>query len=587
MAEKWPDALKSGAVFAGPSLSACAKHMAEKAGFVLLPPARRGDVLAYASTFKILILLDGYFDWTLSVSHTEIKQAIRDGCAVYGASSLGALRAAEAKALGMVGIGRIFNDYSEGRVIDDDEVALLHAPKELGYVEVTIPLVNLRYTLQELAKHDLLILRQMEVLIDIFKSIFFKIRDWKAIHHALGLHFGVRLGARISKLFQDRYINQKQIDGEHALRFAISESNRVHRPPRHDKPAVVFISRYCALSGLDDLPLTVVAAVRSNFRANPISIGSADSLKDAMRNAHAEAVELASIETMPSESLRATFRELACTGGAIDPVSIQGCRKEKYHENRPIEWVKALDLKRKDTVLIPWSALAFSHDHMFDFSTNGMGVAQSSDAATLHALFEVIERHIVSTVAFGVNGCLDMTKLELFDPCDRLPVELQLWLSARCGGVFPLWIENSLGVHVFMTFISISKQTSSVNDGCKVSVGYACSDNIHEAFDRSIHEALRVHIAYISGARPGLKAGHHGQRAQKIKKILESIPRTGSFRYFKKNSLTDVSVRLRHISETLKENGFPRILSYSYPSIDKHTAVKVIIPGFQFNHLAF
>ena len=57
-----------------------------------------------------------------------------------GAGSIGALRAAELEAFGMVGEGRIFEAYRSGVLEpydtpfeDDDEVAVVHAPAELGY----------------------------------------------------------------------------------------------------------------------------------------------------------------------------------------------------------------------------------------------------------------------------------------------------------------------------------------------------------------------------------------------------------------------------------------------------------------------
>ena len=45
---------------------------------------------------------------------------------------MGALRAAELSAHGMVGVGRIFGWYRDGVVVDDSEVALLHADAEHG-----------------------------------------------------------------------------------------------------------------------------------------------------------------------------------------------------------------------------------------------------------------------------------------------------------------------------------------------------------------------------------------------------------------------------------------------------------------------
>jgi hypothetical protein len=63
---------------------------------------------------------------------------------VFGAAGIGALRAAELDAVGMRGIGKIFEGYRDGILRDDDEVAVLHGPEELGYPPLTEALVNIR-----------------------------------------------------------------------------------------------------------------------------------------------------------------------------------------------------------------------------------------------------------------------------------------------------------------------------------------------------------------------------------------------------------------------------------------------------------
>ena len=68
------------------------------------------------------------------------------GIHVYGAASIGALRAAELDVFGMRGIGRIYEDFRDGVLEDDDEVAVLHGPEELGYPPVTEAMVNIRAT---------------------------------------------------------------------------------------------------------------------------------------------------------------------------------------------------------------------------------------------------------------------------------------------------------------------------------------------------------------------------------------------------------------------------------------------------------
>ena len=68
---------------------------------------------------------------------------------------MGALRAAKLSPFGMVGVGRIFEAYRSGVLEpygdvlfeDDDEVAVIHGPPEMGYVALSEALVNIRATL--------------------------------------------------------------------------------------------------------------------------------------------------------------------------------------------------------------------------------------------------------------------------------------------------------------------------------------------------------------------------------------------------------------------------------------------------------
>jgi len=72
------------------------------------PPARKGDVYRIISSgVKTIILIDGVFHSAPSVWQRELLDAMEEGIQVLGASSMGALRAAELHQFGMVGFGVI------------------------------------------------------------------------------------------------------------------------------------------------------------------------------------------------------------------------------------------------------------------------------------------------------------------------------------------------------------------------------------------------------------------------------------------------------------------------------------------------
>ena len=73
---------------------------------IVLLIARKGDIYrVIVSGVKTIILIDGVFHSTPSVWQRELLQAMEEGIRVLGASSMGALRAAELHPFSMIGYG--------------------------------------------------------------------------------------------------------------------------------------------------------------------------------------------------------------------------------------------------------------------------------------------------------------------------------------------------------------------------------------------------------------------------------------------------------------------------------------------------
>jgi len=137
-------------IFLGPSLPRAKAR--QELDAVYLPPVAQGDVTrALALRPKAIGIIDGYFECIPTVWHKEILHALSQGVAVFGASSMGALRAAELHPFGMTGVGAVFESYRDGRLEDDDEVAVTHGPAELGYPMLSEAMVNIRRTLSDAA----------------------------------------------------------------------------------------------------------------------------------------------------------------------------------------------------------------------------------------------------------------------------------------------------------------------------------------------------------------------------------------------------------------------------------------------------
>lgn len=133
-------------VFLGPSLPARDARLLLDATY--RPPAGQGDLLrAGLARPPAIALIDGVFKDAPTVRHREILWVMAQGIPVFGASSMGALRAAELSGAGMIGVGLIFRWYRRFALLPDDAVAVTHGPAELGAPPLSDALVDIRRTI--------------------------------------------------------------------------------------------------------------------------------------------------------------------------------------------------------------------------------------------------------------------------------------------------------------------------------------------------------------------------------------------------------------------------------------------------------
>lgn len=220
-------------VFLGPTLP---RHEAECVlDAVYLPPVAQGDVARLclnASKPSAIAIIDGYFESVPSVWHKEILFALKQGIAVYGASSMGALRAAELHPFGMIGVGAIFEAYRDGRIEDDDEVTVIHGPEEMGFPMLSEAMVNIRRTLSEAAAEGVIEFGTASLLEAIAKELPYRERGYGRV-----LRLGVEAGLPESDVENFRAwlptgrVDQKREDALSLLRMLRRNGERAASEP--------------------------------------------------------------------------------------------------------------------------------------------------------------------------------------------------------------------------------------------------------------------------------------------------------------------------------------------------------------------
>ena len=147
------------------------------------------------------------------------------GVRIYGAASMGALRAAELDTFGMVGIGKIYESYRIGRYTpftdpfeDDDEVAVRHGPPEAACVAVSDAMVDVRETLAAAEAEGLISLRVRDKLAAELKRLHFPERSLGRLEQAAAALPGSEGAALVAWLRAGHAVSQKRRDAEALLR---------------------------------------------------------------------------------------------------------------------------------------------------------------------------------------------------------------------------------------------------------------------------------------------------------------------------------------------------------------------------------
>lgn len=170
-------------VFAGPTVDGT--DFPEGLQADLSGPASQGDIVAAVQRHGpcVIALIDGLFQGVPAVRHKEILWAMSRGAIVFGAASMGALRAAELWSCGMHGRGLIFRWLRRFPLLPDDAVAVLHAPPELGAGSLTEALVDLRQAIKRAYRQGL-------VSADVARTL---------LHKAQTLHYTERTFSNLTK----------------------------------------------------------------------------------------------------------------------------------------------------------------------------------------------------------------------------------------------------------------------------------------------------------------------------------------------------------------------------------------------------
>jgi hypothetical protein len=222
-------------VFLGPSLDSkeAATHLQAR----YLPPIRRGDLpTVIADGARSIGIVDGEFGQSLAVSVMEVCSGLKQGVHMWGAASMGALRAAECQFMGMLGVGWIFQKYVEGSLRADDEVALLFDP--LSHRAITIPLVNVRWAVQIAIEEGMIPGSSESALIEFARTVRFADRTHESLLEATsGSPFNTEMRTLVEFMKKDPLrTDRKRLDALLLLETMQASIPLLNPGPRNHNP---------------------------------------------------------------------------------------------------------------------------------------------------------------------------------------------------------------------------------------------------------------------------------------------------------------------------------------------------------------
>ncbi|MFI5804495.1 YcaO-like family protein [Streptomyces sp. NPDC051561] len=258
------------------------------------------------------------------------------------------------------------------------------------------------------------------------------------------------------------------------------------------------ITRVADVTGLDDLGIPVTMAVRPLARTLSVAQGKGASLDAARVSGAMEAIEAWHAErAVPGPDLHRTPAEAlglpyVVTALEQHPGSLLTARTR-------LDWITARSTRSGEAVLLPRACVQLGREehadwrmHLPSASTNGLASGNTPSEATVHGLYEVIERDVLSRLDDpGAGGQLiDASSID--DPhCAGLVARLQ-----QAGAWLELWhLPNRFNVPVAVCFLWREDQPSVLVSGSGAHL------DPHVALSRAITEAAQSRLTLITGSR--------------------------------------------------------------------------------------
>lgn len=287
------------------------------------------------------------------------------------------------------------------------------------------------------------------------------------------------------------------------------------------------ITRCADVSGLGAaVGVPTYCVIRPTARLPQTSSGKGITSDAARVSGLMEAIELHHIEHPdPGAIWRASFRQAQQEGKTpVLPARLPKYRGAYFDEGFRIDWCDAEELIRGARVSVPASAVYDCEPSLYRMSTNGVASGNHLVEATLHALYEIIERDALASMNVGGllrirEACRVVDLPTLSDPRLR---EVIAAIEAAGSQIVLLWVRSRVAVSTFWAVLldpTPLARDARLNTACNMGFGSHLDPTV--AAFRAVTEAIQSWLAVTHGAREDLSY-----------KAAEDVVATRAFGYF-------------------------------------------------------
>lgn len=357
------------------------------------------------------------------------------------------------------------------------------------------------------------------------------------------------------------------------------------------------ITRCAEVTGLDaDLGLPVYMAIRPRGRVLQSSAGKGLSAAAAKVSALMEAVELDVAERPdPARLRRASQAELLAEGQRVDALPEWVAAAGRFFSDQfRIPWALAEDLLRGGAVWVPAGAAYFCEPTPCRTNTNGLASGNHLVEATLHALYEVIERDAMARLVEGdrltiARDCRVLDPASVLEPSLAAVIEK---IGRAATKVVLLEVLSGLAVPTYWALLLNRQPFAGVSTLCS---GYGTHLDPTIALSRAISEAVQSRLTMIHGSREdivekpvyvGQVAGDRDVGASPVFRFFDALETTAQASAAGYDG--DFDAALQAVVSLLREAGHERVyrVDLCCPA-EEFSVVKVLAPSLAWSGALF